>query len=203
MALMTLTEAEKRTVEYYNHTGREWVSKHGGEASQWEEEMKGFMKFLPKGYVFEIGVGAGKEAKMLMDAGYGYTGIDPSESLLEIAQEVTPHRVFYNGSVYDIHVWSDCPFDGFWAAASLLHVPKVRIDEALQNVNRATRKGGIGFISMKEGVGEIEDETGRTFSYYSQPKFNKILERNGFSILERAKRSEGSLTWLLYYVSKI
>ena len=61
--------------------------------------------------------------------------------------------------------------------------------------------GGIGFISIKQGEGEREDETGRLFSYHSQEGFEDLLTKNGFEIIEKdIQPMSESTIWLIYLV---
>jgi hypothetical protein len=45
-------------------------------------------------------------------------------------------------------------FDGVWACASLLHVPRKEIDDVLERIILALRPEGICYLSFKEGDGE-------------------------------------------------
>jgi len=93
-------------------------------------------------------------------------------------------------------------FDGFWAAAVLLHIPKERIDEALKKIKKVVKPSGVGFISVKQGEGEKTDEaTGRWFAYYGQDEFTDVLRKNGYKVLEAGIRpTEGETTWLTFFV---
>jgi len=48
-------------------------------------------------------------------------------------------------------------FDGIWACASMLHLPKADIPPLLENVFAVLRPGGIVHVSVKEGTGEMFD----------------------------------------------
>ncbi len=94
-------------------------------------------------------------------------------------------------------------FDGFWTAATLLHVPKNRIKDAFRNLKRVTKNGGIGFISLIEGEGEsIEKQTGRFFSYYTENELTQILKNEGIQIIEAGKKRQDftNTTWLMFFV---
>lgn len=197
-----MKDREKQTIEYYNNSAETWANSHGGkeEKSYWETEMRKFLELLPKGKVLEIGSGTGKDASALIAMGYDYIGIDASEGLLKIAQERNPQTTFKNVSVYDLDFPGNL-FDGFWCVATLLHLPKSRIDEALKRIKTQIKPGGIGFISMKAGAGEREDKkTGRWYSYYSKKGFAEVLERNGFKVIEEKNRKGEKEWWLCYWV---
>lgn len=117
----------------------------------------GSQELLPTGKVLEIGSGGGRDAKELIAKGYKYTGTDVSKGLLEEARKANPSTVFLRQSVYDLD-FPDNTFDGFWASAVLLHIPKDRIDEALSRLRAVVRNDGIGFISIKQGEGQKIEE---------------------------------------------
>jgi ubiquinone/menaquinone biosynthesis C-methylase UbiE len=195
-------DKEDVTINYYDREAENWASAHHGneEESYWKEEMERFHQLLPKGRVLEIGSGAGKDASALIRMGYEYVGTDASEGLLKVAQRRNPEASFKKVSVYDL----DFParsFDGFWTAATLLHIPKKRIDEALQRIKSQIKPDGVGFITVKAGAGERPDpETGRLFSYYSQKGFKRVLERNNFEVVEESTRKGQKDWWLCYWV---
>lgn len=198
------TEEEKVTIESYNQTATQWVATHMN-PNQCRAEFEIFKKYLPAGKILEIGVGGGRDAKRFAEAGYGYTGVDVSSGLLEEAQKNNPSLTFLIQDVYQLQF--PFLFDGFWCAATLLHIPKRRIHEALQSIHQVVKPHGIGFICVKQGNGDMvldEDEYGkRYFSYYTQNEFSEILARNGFSILETSVLPVSpKTTWLNFFVKK-
>jgi len=54
--------------------------------------------------VLDVGCGAGPLAKMLADAGFDVTGIDPSAELLKLARANVPQARFIHISAYDVEV---------------------------------------------------------------------------------------------------
>jgi SAM-dependent methyltransferase len=67
-------------------------------------------------------------------------------------------------------------FDGVWANACLLHVPKDRLGEVIARIHRALRPNGILFASFKAGEGEGRDKLGRFFRYQSPISLRTIFE---------------------------
>ncbi len=193
---------ETKTIAYYNQGADVWVKEHGGDngPSYWLEEMEWFHRLLPKGKVLEIGSGSGRDAAALISMGYDYFGIDASEGLLGVARRRNPEARFELMDVEELRLPED-NFDGFWAAASLLHIPKEKIDNVLVNIKKVVKSSGVGFISLKKGEGEKEEKsTGRWFSYYSQEGFRDILERNSFAIEGIRIRQDRNVIWLGYFV---
>lgn len=187
---MTSTPQEARTLRSYDENAETWVSEHQSNG-YWRDEMARFHELLPYGRILEIGAGGGRDAQELIDLGYDYTGTDASTGFLTVLNKKIPGVVAFERSVYDLPPPGTEPFDGFWASAVLLHIPKARIDEALAGIRRSVKEGAIGFISLKNGVGEkVEQEVlggkpfDRFFAYWTKDEFIKVLSDNGFSVVD-------------------
>jgi ubiquinone/menaquinone biosynthesis C-methylase UbiE len=132
---------------------------------------------------------------------------DVSEELLKVARERMPNQTFIQQSVYDLSFPEK--FDGFWASAVLLHIPKIRINEALRSIKSVIKPGAIGFISLKAGEGEqvtkhkLNDSKGleRLFVYWSKEDFTEVLNKNSFEILFYGyKPVSKSINWHMFIV---
>jgi SAM-dependent methyltransferase len=157
---------------------------------------------LPEGKLLEIGSGGGRDAKELIKLGYDYTGTDISKSLIKQAKKNNPGAIFLEKSVYDLGYTDD--FDGFWCSAVLLHIPRPKINRALESIKKAMHNNAVGFISIKEGDGEQMESSGelkRLFTYWHNNEFNKILRDQGFDILYKDYKPVTEHTkWLIYFV---
>lgn len=197
------------TIKYYDKHAQEW-EKTRNILSFWLPEIEYFCTLLKQGKILEIGSGIGKEAAMLVRHGFSYVGIDPSHELLKIAQAACPQGAFLNQDVRNLD-FPQTSFDGFWAAASLLHIPKQELLIALQKIKAVMKLGGIGFISLKSGDQDTFDKPkGRWFAHYTQEEFVQVLRAAEFTILKQDVRieTESSVrysprsinTWLLFFV---
>jgi SAM-dependent methyltransferase len=198
---MNLSVQERKTAKTYDMVAVEWTQKHMKYVF-WKEELEYFYQLLPQGKVLEIGSGSGRDAKELKKYGYDYIGIDISQGLLQEARKNIPEAAFLHYSIYDLHCFRTY-FDGFWSVATLLHIPKARIDEALQNIYSSMKPHAIGLISLKEGDGEQFEKEGnaqRFFAYYKEEEFAEILKKNKFKIIKADKKRADSCTWLIYFV---
>lgn len=183
-----LSAEEQITKEAYDKHGKAWASAHLMDGF-WDKEYKKFHKLIPKGSVIDIGCGGGRDAKNLIKMGYTYIGTDISDTFLKFCRKRIPNHIFLRQSVYELKFPKK--FDAFWACAVLLHVPRKRMDEALQRVKSVAKPGAIGFISLKDGDGEYITndfvagrDLERFFSYWKKDEFVSVLERNGFSLVE-------------------
>ena len=201
-----LTEKEQITIATYDLIAPNWVPTHM-DPNMCREEFDMFRGYLPAGEILEIGVGGGRDARRIVNAGYGYVGIDISDGVLREARKNNPDLVFIKEDIYDLRL--PIQYDGLWSAATLLHIPKRRIFEALDSVHNFIRKDGIGFVCVKEGYGDMvpeEEEIDgekvvRYFSYYQKNEFAQILEFSRFPVLNTTRKQiSPKTTWLNYFI---
>jgi 2-polyprenyl-3-methyl-5-hydroxy-6-metoxy-1,4-benzoquinol methylase len=199
-----MDDKKVETVKYYDQEANSWSASHGGDdkESWWKDEMTRFNEYLPSGRILEIGSGVGKDAEALIRLGYDYTGTDASNGLLELARKRNPSATFIQRYAHEIdHSLGE--FDGFWASAVLLHIPRDEMRDSLLAISSVIKNDGVGFITMKEGEDErVDEKTGRLFTYYKEEEFRDVLESTGFSVLEVGRRDTEKDNWLIFYVKK-
>jgi SAM-dependent methyltransferase len=202
---MKLTPQEQQTLDAYNKNATMFASTRSKKKDWWEEKTK-FRYYLPKGKILDIGSAGGRDANDFIEMGYEYLGIDISEEMIREAKRISPEAIFLRKSVYELDFPKDS-FDGFWATAILLHMPKTRIDEALKSIHNVVINNGIGFISLKKGEGErfVEgDQYGlpykRFFSFWQEDEFKVALSRNNFTVLESYELEHSNKKWLAFFV---
>ena len=208
-----LSWKEQQTLETYNKIAAGWAEKRN--PNFWRSEFKLFGSLLPTGKIIDIGCGSGKDAALFVQGGYTYTGIDFSEEMLMIAMKKMPLTKFLLMSMYSLE-FPPCSFDGFWASASLLHIPKENIATVLHQIRKVVRPGGIGFFSLKKGVGEqivqgSSHEDKRFFAFYERQEFIDVLTKNGFEIIAHGEKQEppdpiknpNPDIWLSYFVRRL
>lgn len=205
---MKLTSQEQQTIDSYNQNASAFT-KSRDEEKVWQEEKLKLKFYIKNGKVLDIGSGSGRDAKDLMQLGYEYVGVDYSDSLLNESRKNNPGILFLKQNVYELH-FPQNSFDLFWACAILLHIPKERIDVALQSIHNVVKKGAIGCITLKKGEGEkfIEgDHTGigykRFFSFYLEDEFKTILNKNNFEVLVSYETSHSNKIWLVFFVKAV
>ncbi len=207
-----LTLEETKTLESYKKiAGRR--NKTHADPNFWKPEFDVFKKLLPQGgQIIDIGCGAGRDALMFANSRFfNYVGIDLSDEMLAAARELVPRIHLLKMNMYDLE-FPPGIFDGFWAAASLLHIPKKNVRTVLNQIKKVVKPGGTGFIALKKGDGErmvrgqSEDDE-RFFAFYQDGEFSEILESNGFKILQHQmvtpdhKLHKIRSEWLTYFVT--
>lgn len=114
----------------------------------------------PGARVLDAGCGSGRDARVFRDMGFQVTAFDASPRLAALAREHTglPVKV----STFQEVAWREA-FDGIWASASLLHVPRAELPSIMRRLRGALTPGGVWYMSFKYGAGEREVE-GRLFT---------------------------------------
>lgn len=114
----------------------------------------------PGARVLDAGCGSGRDARVFHERGFQVTAFDASPRLAALAREHTglPVKV----STFQQVAWREA-FDGIWASASLLHVPRAELPSIMRRLREALAPGGVWHMSFKYGAGEREVE-GRLFT---------------------------------------
>lgn len=142
--------------------------------------LREFVALLPEQRVLDIGSGPGLHARELQSRGCDVTCGDISEKMLELCR-ARGLRAEYT----DIETFSVTkPYDGIWAFAVLLHVPKERVPQAIERLRNAVRMGGIVALAVQEGSGEGFEEreelpgTRRWFTRFSDNEIRDLFRSN-------------------------
>jgi SAM-dependent methyltransferase len=119
------------------------------------------------------GCGSGRDTRVFLDGGYEVTAIDASSELARLAAAYTNHPC-------EVLRFQDMmfpgTFDGIWACASPLHIPKTEMRDVVPRFVQASKPGGILYVSLKEGEGERNANHGRFFSDYTRASFEGLLK---------------------------
>ncbi len=158
-----------KTLEYYEKNAEAFV---GGTANvDFEDTQERFTSLLPEGgYILDLGCGSGRDTKAFLEKGFRVDAADGSESLCRIASEFTGIPV----RKMDFSELDECgKYDGIWACASILHLPKDELKAVLEKMLRAAKPGGYLYVSFK--YGEFEGyRTGRYFTDLTKKNFRDL-----------------------------
>lgn len=140
-----------------------------------------FLSLLPRNArILDVGCGGGRDLRAFRERGFEAFGVDPSSALVEIACEYSGAEV----AVAKVEALEfEEQFDGVWACASLLHLPKAKLQEALRRIHRSLIAGGVLFLSVQAGRGEEFSEDGRFYALYEEPEIRSAIQETGFGTL--------------------
>lgn len=166
--------------------------------------------------VLDLGSGPGFDGASLAAKGYRVVCLEPARAQLVVAAESAALRGhLVQGDAVQLP-FRAATFDGVWACASLLHLPRPAARAALREVNRILAPGGVVFTSMQEGtianpviMGPGDSIPGRTYFYYRAHEWLEVIEQCGFELMEqRLKRvsqpyvNAGATGWIETFARK-
>ena len=151
------------TLEYYRENAVPFAA--GTADADMGETRERFLALLPPGgRILDFGCGSGRDTKAFLELGYEVEASDGSEELCRIASEQTGIEV--KQQLFGELEETD-RYDGIWACASILHLPREELIEVLERVSRAMRKDGILYTSFKYGTFEGM-RNGRYFTDFTE-----------------------------------
>ena len=159
------------TLNYYNQNADTFFC--GTVSVDFKQTQNKFLDCLNEGaYILDFGCGSGRDTKYFLEAGMKVDAIDGSEEMCRIASEYTGIKVqqmlFQELDAHD-------KYDGIWACASILHLPKDDLKIVLQKMATALKKHGIIYTSFK--YGEFEGErNGRYFTDFTIDTFQAFIQ---------------------------
>ena len=121
--------------------------------------------------VLDAGRGSGRDSLVFLAERHDVTAFDASEAMTRLASARVGFPVLRMS--FD-EVEFENAFDGVWACASLLHVPRQDLPGALRRLARALKPGGVLYASFKYGDAETV-RGGRLFSDYREESFKEML----------------------------
>lgn len=132
-----------------------------------------FSKHLnPGASVLDAGCGSGRDALAFSRMGYDVVAFDASSKMVDAASKlasVPVHQMTFEDMKFDK------TFDGIWACASLLHVPRLHLSEVLRSLASFLKPTGVLYASFKYGEEEREKD-GRYFNDLNEKMLAEYLE---------------------------
>jgi SAM-dependent methyltransferase len=127
--------------------------------------LRGFLALLPPGgAILELGCGAGNHSAVMLAEGFSVRATDGSPEMAEIASQRLGHPV--EAMRFD-QLEAHEAYDGVWASACLLHVPRGELAGILARIHLALKPSGVFYASYKMGESDGRDSLGRYYSYVS------------------------------------
>lgn len=158
-----------------------------------------FVNLLPKNaYILDYGCGSGRDTKYFIARGFKVDAVDGSEKLCRIASENTGIAVQH---MFFSELNAAEKYDGIWACASILHLPKEELQDVFHKMTRAVKSGGYIYTSFK--YGEYEGyRNGRYFIDFTEKSFEEFIGAySGVEMIEQwvsadARPDRGDEKWL-------
>lgn len=152
--------------------------------------------------VLDLGSAGGDHAAYFRDKGLEMHCVDLSPEMIRLCREKG-----LSAEVMDMENLSLPPqsFDGVWANASFLHIPRTNLPAAIARTAMVLKPKGILFVAMKEGEGEgLEDHhkypgTLRWFTHFTETDMENFFDPH-FEIIYKFKQNvKSKFTFLNYF----
>ena len=194
---------KNKTLEYYNKNADNFA-KTTIDVNFYETQ-KHFQELLPEhGYILDFGCGSGRDTKYFLEQGFYVDATDGSEEMCHIASNYTGIQV--RRLLFE-ELDENKKYDGIWACASILHLPKKQLREVLKNMYAALKSEGWIYTSFK--YGEFEGErNGRYFTDFTTDTFKDFIhDMHGLKIEEHwitgdVRPGRGEEKWLNLLLQK-
>lgn len=168
------------TIRYYDQNADDFIA--GTLQADMSEARNRFLGLLqPGALILDLGCGSGRDSMAFLEQGYQVEAIDGSKELCTAASRLTGLNVCHQtfDQLQEIE-----KYDGIWACASLLHVPKSEMPSILVHIKAALKPHGILYISVKEG--DFDNlKKGRHFADYGEEEFISLLKDPKLEIIEQ------------------
>src|SRR5947207_7993383 len=105
----------------------------------------------PGATILELGCGAGFDTAEMLAQGFD---VSPTDGSPEMAAEASRRLGRPVGTLLFHDLNEVEAYDGVWANACLLHVPRPELAQVLHLIWRALKLGGVSYASYKTGGGE-------------------------------------------------
>ena len=161
---------DAETLQYYQTHADTFIS--GTASADMEATRRRFLKELPPGArILDFGCGSGRDTKAFLEAGYQADAVDGSEAICRKTTELTgiPVRQMLFQELKAVN-----EYDGIWACASILHLPRTELIDVLQRISTALKPGGVLYTSFKYGTSE-GIRNGRYFTDFTEDTLKAFL----------------------------
>jgi SAM-dependent methyltransferase len=135
------------------------------------------------GPICDMGGGPGQIARYLKDHGADSLGVDLSPNMVEVARKLSPDISFFQGNMLALDL-PGASWGGIAAFYSLIHIPRPLLPDALRELRRVLRPGGL--LLMSYHVGE---ETVHLDEWWEKPvklDFNFLQTSSVTDLLAKA-----------------
>lgn len=165
----------------WSAAGEEWTPSEEWKASVIRCVLE---RWIPRGgRILEIGPGGGRWTSALIDRAGEFTGVDISESCVELCRRKfgsDPKARFMVGSGCDLNGVPDGSVDALWSFDVFVHINQAEIEKYADEFKRVMVPGAVGVIHH----GSAGGTHGGWRSNLTHDNMLKLLRDRGFEILD-------------------
>lgn len=156
-----MTARDDDTIGFYAREVAAYTTR-GVDASP---RLQAFLAALPPGgRILELGCGAGQDSEAMLALGFD---VHPTDGTPEMARAAAERLGVATSTLLFEDIAEQNAYDGIWANACLLHVPRATLPSIIARIHAALKDRGIFYASYKAGTAEGRDELDRFYNYPS------------------------------------
>ena len=146
------------------------------------------------GPICDLGCGPGQVAQYLFERGADVCGIDLSSEMVKRAKALNPGIPFQQGNMLGLDQVASGAFGGIAAFYSIIHIPRDRVLDALQELKRVLRPQGVLLLAFHVGSETLhKDEwwgkpVSIDFLFYETGAMKANLGAAGFDVISAIER---------------
>ncbi len=182
------TQLVLQTIDAYERSAKECVARWSKRRHRRPPLLVKWLKCLPAdARLLDLGCGGCKDAGDLGQRGYRVVGLDRTPALLLAGRRRYCSLPLVHAD-FRYLPFQAMSFDGLWAAASLMHLPKPVARRILTDLSRLVRPGGLFAATVTHGLKSRLVTNGwvpgRYFARWRKNELARAVRRAGWKILE-------------------
>ena len=197
-----MEEYKKETSLSYNRSPGFYEKKFKDNFEQYAlPDVKRFISELKGPKLLDIGCGPGIYLDYFRENGVDALGIDLSDPFLEICFSKGLNVRKMDAENPLLYPYS---FDGIWASAVLLHIPRDRVPQTIRVWAKLLKPNGLLWIGVKQGEGEgfepseTRDDTKRYFTYFTEGEIKSLFSEKFDIVHGYLQEVEDGRVWIKY-----
>jgi len=181
----TLRRVDKAagTTATYERIADEYAQRWGA-ADHLSAQRADFAGRLPHGgLIADLGCGPGRDTAGFAGLGLRVVALDRAGAMLALVRR-RDMGLPVRADLRHLPL-ADASVDGAWACASLLHLAREDLPQALDEIARVLRPAGLLWLSVKRGRGDWwrgEDSLKRFFALYTEEELDDRLAAAGLAV---------------------
>jgi len=146
------------------------------------------------GIICDMGCGPGQIARYLHRQGVKACGVDLSPAMVQQAQSLNPEIPFQRGDMLALADVADNSYGGIAAFYSIVHIPRRKVVQALQEFKRVLRPQGVLLLAFHIGqeIKHLDEWWGKEvsvdFLFFETEEMKSYLMTAGFGLEEVSQR---------------
>jgi cyclopropane fatty-acyl-phospholipid synthase-like methyltransferase len=136
------------------------------------------LQLRPGAAILELGCGGGQDSEFMLAKGFD---VRPTDGSPEIAREAEKRLAIPVATLLFGDLNEQAVYDGIWANACLLHIPRTGLPDILARIHAALKAGGVFYASFKAGETEGRDEFDRYYNYPCESWLREIYAKQDWA----------------------